>query len=302
MPIVYASTQADVSDGERRSSIFGGDFFVYGPRKSTLALCDYAREVTEQMLGFEPSWAQQRLTENEFLVLFKGALRNFSRRQAVVNLVASVVADLGCDPSQTYMSYPELTAITGQGFLPQGIGGPRHPHRDTWYAAPPSQLNWWISLYDTDASSSVAFHPRYWNWPVANSSIDFDFEQWEDAEGTSHAGEGSSLGQPRPLETVVLDPEIRIASPAGGLIMFSSAQLYSIVPNDSLNTYFATHFQTVNEADLIEGTGALNLDAEPRGTSLSRFVRCDDFSPISDELIAGAARRSGRPNPPPTEP
>src|ERR1700722_13726327 len=129
MPIVYASTENDISDGERRSSIFGGDFFVYGPRHSTLALCDYAREITEQMLGFEPSWAQQRMTETEFLVLFKGALRNFSRRQAVVDLVASVVTDLGCDPSQTYMSYPELTAITGQGFLAQGIGGPRHPHR-----------------------------------------------------------------------------------------------------------------------------------------------------------------------------
>jgi hypothetical protein len=298
MPIVYASSENDIPDGERRTSIFGGDFFVYGPRRSTLALCEYAREVTEQMLGFEPSWAQQRMTETEFLVLFKGALRNFSRRQAVVDLVASVVSDLGCDPSQTYMSYPELTAITGQGFLAQGIGGPRHPHRDTWYAAPPSQLNWWISLYDADASSSVAFHPRYWDWPVANSSIDFDFEQWEDADATCDTGT-ATLGQPRPLETVVLDPEIRIASPAGGLIMFSSAQLYSIVPNDSLNTYFATHFQTVNEADLIEGSGALNLDAEARGTSLSRFVRCDDFSPISAELIEGAARGT-RPDPPPT--
>lgn len=298
MPIVYASTQSEITDGERRSSVFAGDFFVYGPRPTTMALCDYARDAIEQMLGVEPSWAQQRMTETEFSILFKVALRNFSRRQAVMNLVTSIVSDLGCDPSETYMSYPELTAMTGQGFLAQGIGGPRHPHRDTWYAASPSQLHWWISLYDPDATSSVAFHPHYWDWPVINSSVDFDYQQWQDAELT-HAGPETGFGQPRPLETVVLSPDIRIASPAGGLIMFSSAQLHSVVPNDSLRTYFATHFQTVNEADLLRGAGALNLDAEPRGSSLSSLVRCDDLSPISPDIIERAGRRSARPTSPP---
>jgi hypothetical protein len=54
MPIVYASTESDLTDGDRRSSIFDGDFFVYGPRESTRALCDYARDTLEQMLGVEP--------------------------------------------------------------------------------------------------------------------------------------------------------------------------------------------------------------------------------------------------------
>jgi hypothetical protein len=297
VPIVYASNQSEPSDAERRSSVFDGDFFVYGPRPTTMALRDFARDSIEQMLGAEPSWAQQRMTETEFSVLFKVALRNFSRRQAVMSLMASIVSDFGCDPSTTYMSCPELTAITGQGFLAQGIGGPRHPHRDTWYAASPSQLHWWISLYDHDGTSSVAFHPRYWDWPVANSSVDFDYQKWQDGEFTPEAGPGTGLSHPRPLEAVVLSPEIRIASPAGGLIIFSSAQLYSIVPNDSLHTYFATHFQTVNERDLLEGAGALNLDAEPHGSSLSSFLRCDDLSPISPEIIERAALQGARPSP-----
>jgi hypothetical protein len=299
MPIVYATPESDFTDDERRSSVFTGDFFVYSPRPTTLALCDYAREILEQMLGFEPWWAQQRMSEHEFLTLFRVALRNFSRREAAMKLVSSLLLDLGCEGNQTYLSSPELTAITGQGFLAHGIGGPRHPHRDTWFAASTSQLHWWISLYDDDATSSIAFHPRYWDWPIENSSVDFDYELWQSAQLTGEVRPEATVGQPRPLETVALDPEIRIATPPGGLIMFSSAQLYSILPNDSLKTHFAIHFQTVNETDLIKGIGAANIDAEARGTSLASFVKCDDLSPIWPELIQNARRRRPQPSPRP---
>jgi len=296
MPIVYASKDAEFSDDERRSSVFNGDFFVYHPRPSTVALRDYARDVIEQMLGVEPSWAQQRMSETEFSVLFNVALRNFSRSHLVLELVSALVSDLGCDPSATYISRPELTAITGQGFLAHGLNGRRHPHRDTWFAASPSQLNWWTSLYDMDATSSVAFHPRYWDWPVLNSSVDFEYQQRPETEPRPSDLGVSPLGQPRPLETVVLSPELRIAAPAGGLVVFSSAQLHSIVPNDSLQTSFAVHFQTVNEIDLLAGVGAANLDAEPRGSSLSDFVRCDDLSAISAEIMGRAQRQLTRPD------
>jgi len=297
MPIVYASAEPEISDHERRLAIFGGDFFVYGARETTLSLCDRARDVIEQMLGADPSLAQQRMSATEFSILFKGAVRNFSRRKTVINLVGAIVSDLGCDLARTFMTYPKLSAITGQGFLDEEVAGPRHPHRDTWYAASPSQLHWWVSLYDHDAVSSVAFHPRYWDWPVVNSSVEFDYDQWHEDKLTGTFPNQSPLAQPRPLETVVLSPEIRIASPAGGLMMFSAAQLRSIVPNDSLRTFFAVNFTTVNEADLLQGTGALNLDAQPRGSSLSNFVRCSDLSPMPPSVIERAVAQSARPTP-----
>ena len=298
MPIIYASTEQEITENERRSSVFDGDFFVYGPRPTTLALSNYAASAIEQMLGAVPPSAQQRMSEAEFSILFNVALRNFKHRRSVMELVSSLVSDFGCEPTETYLSYPEITAIPGQGFLAQGFGAPRHPHRDTWFAASPSQLHWWISLYELEGMSSIAFHPRYWDWPVANSSVDFQYQQWkEDAEFASDAALGVAWNQPRPLEAVTLDPEIRIATTAGGLIMFSAAQLYSIVPNDSLKTYFATHFQTVNEIDLLRGAGALNLDARPRGTSLSKLMRCSDLRPISPDIVQRAMERSSRPLP-----
>ncbi|MGH9006690.1 MAG: hypothetical protein ACRDV6_03085 [Acidimicrobiales bacterium] len=295
MPVIYASTDVDSSDAERRAAIFEGDFFVYGPRPNTAALCDFSRDTIEQMLGFQPFWAQQRMSETEFATLFSGALRNFNRRRTALDLAAAVVRDLGCDPHTTYLSPPSLMAMAGQGFLAQGFGGLRHPHRDTWYAASPSQVHWWMSLYDVDELSSLAFHPRYWDLPVVNSSGDYIYGADQELEG---AATPPALGAPRPLETIVLSPEIRIASAVGGLVMFSSAQLHSVVPNDTLKTYFAVHFQTVSEADLRRGVGAINLDGEARGSGLSSFLRCDDLSPFPDQLLGGQSERAREVNGP----
>jgi hypothetical protein len=287
VPIVYASLESELADDDRRASLFDGDLIVYGPRPSTLALADIAHMMIEQMLGTNPQWAQQRLSETEFSVLFNGAERNFSHRHMTMELVSRVAVDLGCDPETTFISRPSITAITGHGFLSHGLGVPQHPHRDTWFAAPPCQVNWLLPLYDLDTSSSIAFHPRYWNWPIPNSSGNFNYEEWQEATNRQRSsGVGMDpLSQPRPLDTIVLTPDLRIACPAGGVVLSSVAQFRSTVPNDSLITYFTAHFQTVNRADLLTGSGPSNVDARATGTSLSTFVRCDDFTPIPDELV-----------------
>ena len=284
MPIVHALTDEEVSDRDRRLFLFAGDVFVYSPRPTTLSFCGAARDVIEQMLGPDPIWAQQRMSETEFAVLFKAAARGF--RHIVTDLAGSIVTDFGCDPATTFFGSPSIAATTGRGFIAHGLGIPQHPHRDTWYAASPCQLNWWIPLYDLDASASFAFHPQYWDLPILNSSSDFDYEEWYDA---NRSGQGlvmtEPLAQPRPLDPIDLTPEIRISCPAGGVILSSVAQLYSTVPNETQKTHFSVHFQTVSQADLETGAGPSNLDAEPQGTALGNFVRCSDLSPIPEELV-----------------
>jgi hypothetical protein len=278
--------EEELPDDARRASLFDGNLIVYGPRQATLALADLAHSVIEQMLGANPHWAQQRMSETEFSVLFQGAERNFNRRPAALELVSQVVVALHGNAETTYISPPSLTAVTGHGFLPHGLGDAQHPHRDTWFAAPRCQVNWWIPLYDLDTSSTIAFHPRYWDWPVPNSSSDFDYDKWQSDGGRrSPTARLDPFAQPRPLDTIVLTPDLRIACPAGGVVLSSVAQLRSTVPNDSLITHFSAHFQTVSQADLISGAGPSNLDAEARGSSLSTFVRCSDLAPISPELV-----------------
>ncbi|HEY7419191.1 MAG TPA: hypothetical protein VH593_28670, partial [Ktedonobacteraceae bacterium] len=55
-------------------------------------------------------------------------------------------------------------------YLRSGIAYPLHPHRDTWYASPLCQQNWWLPIYDIDPQNCMAFSPRYWNQGVRNGS------------------------------------------------------------------------------------------------------------------------------------
>jgi hypothetical protein len=282
--IVYALTNAEVLDRDRRQSLFAGDLFVYGSRPSTRAFCAASRHIIEQMLGPEPAWAQQRMSETEFVGLFTAAALSLSH--IVAELASAIVTDFGCDPATTFVGAPSLVATTGRGFLAHGLGLPQHPHRDTWFAASPRQVNWWIPLYDLSSSVSFAFHTLHWETPVRNSSGDFNFEDWYETARMGHgAGGGNPLAQPRPLDPIDLTHVIRICCPDGGVILSSVAQLYSTVPNDTLRTHFSVHFQTASEDDLETGEGASDLDADTPGTSLANFVRCSDLSPIPRELV-----------------
>ena len=244
------------------------------------------------MLGDEPVWAQQRMTEIEFATLFKKAAERF--RSIVPDLVVDMVTDFGCDPDATFFGATSLTTTTGHGFMAHGIGVPQHPHRDTWYAASPSQLNWWVPLYELDSGTPLAFHPQYWDHPVKNNSEDFDYQEWYEAiESDQSFAATSPFAQPRSLDPIELTPDIRIACAAGGVVLSSVAHLSSTLPNESLQTHFSISFQTVNQDDLETGFGAANLDAAPQGTLLSSFVRCSDLSPVPGELIRRDLARRG---------
>lgn len=284
MTTVHSYVDDEVSDLERRSSVFTGDLYVYAPRSSSLALGTAVHGVVEQTLGADPVRAQARLTETEFTVLYRAAERGVAH--VAPALVAALVVDLGCDPAATYVSPPTLVVVPGAGFLAHGLGAPQHPHRDTWYAASPAQVNWSVPLYDLDAAAAVAFHPAYFGVPVTNSSGAFDYEEWIEARrsGRSH-GLAHPLTQPRPLQPIDLETEIRLRCPAGAVIVSSAAQLWSTVPNETLASRFSVRFQTVSQADLESGAGAPDPDAEAVGTPLGRFVRCGDGAPVPPDLV-----------------
>ena len=291
MTIIQALNDAEVSDWERRRLLFAGNLFVYGPQAGAGLIAVAAQDVLEEVLGPNAIWAQQRIGEVEFAGKFAAAARRLSH--ILPEVARALVTDFRCDPDTTYVGAPSVVATTGVGFIAHGLGVRQHPHRDTWYAAPTCQLNWWMPLYDLDASASFAFHPLYWDVPVHNSSSDFDYDTWlaESRVGHGDPSLADPLAQPRPLDPIELTPEIRVSCPAGGVVISSAAQLYSSVPNEASKTNFSLHFCSVNESDLITGRGAANLDAEASGSSLSSFVRCSNLAPLPHELVEHELRR-----------
>jgi hypothetical protein len=198
-----------------------------------------------------------------------------------------IVSDAGCDLEKTYIDVPRMRIATSHGYLTTGAAYAHHPHRDTWYSAPMAQLNWWMPIYPFESESSMAFHPRYWSNPVLNGSSNFNYYQWNAARKTAgQLVKTDTREQPKPLEEIELDPQVRIVVPVGGMIMFSAAQLHSTVPNTWGRTRYSIDFRTVHMDDVINNGGAENVDSDPQGTSLRDFMRGTDLQRMPDDVIA----------------
>ena len=196
---------------------------------------------------------------------------------------------MGCDSEQTYFDVPRLRSSTSDGYLTTGIAYAWHPHRDTWYSAPPCQINWWLPVFELSPDNAMAFHPMYWNRAVANDSAGYNYYVWNKQH------RGAAVAQlikedPRPLpkatEPLSLEPQLRLVCPVGGLIAFSGAHMHSSVPNTSGKTRFSIDFRTVNIDDARALRGAPRSDERCTGTTMRDYMRCTDHERLPADVVA----------------
>ncbi len=281
--------ESPVHDDVRRQRVLDGQIFVFMPRPSSLALCEFARQMLEEAFApLDPREAQHALPVEQFVAIMVRVKPAFIHHPRSLALVGDLLGELRCDLERTYLDVPRLKAITHGGYLTAGIGYAYHPHRDTWYSAPFCQMNWWMPIYEIESESSMAFHPRYWTDPVRNGSAEFNYYEYN-SDGRKNAAQhikSDTRKQPKPEAPLELDPQFRLVCPPGGVLLFSGAQLHSTVPNVSGRTRFSIDFRSVHLDDLVAERGAPNIDSAAQGTSLRDFVRGTDRTRLPDEVIA----------------
>jgi Phytanoyl-CoA dioxygenase (PhyH) len=279
---------SDLNDDLRRAQLYHGRLFGFSPRKSTLALCDFARGMIEDAFhGRDPRTAQYSMPVEEFVSICAPLKPRFIHHPETLRLIRDIVEELRCCLDDTYIDVPRLRMVTHGGYLTSGVGYAHHPHRDTWYSAPMSQLNWWLPIYPFDAESGMAFHPRYWHQPVKNGSSQFNYYRWNE-DGRKNAAQHikqDTRVQPHAEEPLEVEPQFRLVCPPGGIILFSAAQMHSTVANTSGFTRYSIDFRTINLGDVVSMHGAPNIDSAPTGTSLRDFRRASDFAPISVDIV-----------------
>ncbi|MGV0026172.1 phytanoyl-CoA dioxygenase family protein [Phormidesmis priestleyi] len=278
-----------VSDSVRRQRLYEGQIFVFSPRPSTLALCQLAHDMLEAAFApLDPKTAQYDLLVEEYVAIVAPLKPQFIHHPSTKHLIRDVLVDLACDLDQTYLDVPRFRMVTSDSYLTSGVGYAHHPHRDTWYSAPMCQLNWWLPLYEIESESSMAFHPRYWSQAVENESSSFNYYEWN-KNGRKNASQhikSDTRKQPHATETIELDPQIRIVCPAGGIVLFSGAQMHSTVPNTSGVSRYSLDFRTAHFDEILSKGGALNIDSAPTGTSLRDFMRGSDFARLPEEIVS----------------
>lgn len=288
--------EAAVPDAERRARLYAGALFLYAPRPATEALCAFARELTAAAFApLDPERAQHELPVERFAAILAELKPRFIHHPESKRLIRAVLEAFGCDPDETYFDVPRLRSSTSHGYLTSGIAYAFHPHRDTWYSAPPCQLNWWLPVTELRDDNGLAFHPRYWTQPLRNGSREYDYAEWN---RTSRFSAAEQIGrdtrrQPKPEEAVDRACELRPLMPAGGALLFSAAQLHSSVENTSGTTRFSIDFRTVHRLDIERGVGAPNLDSACTGTALGDFLRASDLARLPEPLIRAHERGIG---------
>jgi hypothetical protein len=150
------------TDAERRAHAYRGDVLLLPPRQSTLALAAFARSVVEAAFSpRDPRLAHRELEVAEAVQVLMRLKPHFIHHPETWAMLRRIHLDLGCESDRTFQDVPRLRVAYPKDYLSSGIAYADHPHRDTWYSAPSWQLNWWMLLYDSEASQAMAFHPGY---------------------------------------------------------------------------------------------------------------------------------------------
>ncbi|QDT35906.1 phytanoyl-CoA dioxygenase family protein [Stratiformator vulcanicus] len=297
MNTVYFNATHD--DDRRRDGLYNGQLYVYTTTRHTRALRDFARDMCEQAFApHHPPEAQHHLPVEQYVEILKELKPKFIHHPTCKELIRGILADVGADLEQTHFDVPRLRTACAGDYLKSGLAYAFKPHRDTWYSPPQCQLNWWLPIYEVESENVMAFHPKYWTDPVSNSSEEFNYQDWNQNGRKAAVSQGKvdSRRQSEALETLELDPQVRVVTEPGGLLIFSAAHLHSTVPNTTNQTRFSIDFRTVDRRDLEAGRGAPNIDSKCSGTTIRDYLRGSDFSQLPSDLIARFDRETAPAN------
>ncbi|MFC4693778.1 hypothetical protein [Geodermatophilus arenarius] len=288
---------APYSDDTRREELFRGNLFVQSPSPGAEALVVHARSMIEEAFGdLDPRTAQDHMPVEDYAALLAELKPKFIHHPRSKECIQEMLVDFGADPRRTYFDVPRMRTSTSGGYLTSGIAYAFHAHRDTWYSAPMCQLNWWMPIYEVESDNVMAFHPRYWDEAVPNSSEEYDYYDWNETSRREAAKHVTSDTRKQPRATVPIDPDpqLRIIARPGAPMIFSAAQLHSSVENTTGRTRFSIDFRTVHLDDVVARRGAPNLDSACTGTTMGDYLQVGDLSHIPEDIIAAYDQETSR--------
>ncbi|MFA6211729.1 MAG: methyltransferase domain-containing protein [Candidatus Obscuribacterales bacterium] len=196
-------------------------------------------------------------------------------------LIHAVMSEHGFIPEANALDSARLRAVTDHGHE-NPLAAPAYTaHRDTWYANPQAQINWWIPLYDVSEGETFAFFPVYFDKPVANNSAAFDYGKWSENVGFQNtnvgsvgsAGTAAAAVYPSTTEEFSRDVVVPFAAKAGEIILFAASHLHQTCKNVSGRTRLSVDFRTVHVSDHEAGAGAPNVDNQSAGCALADYLR-----------------------------
>jgi hypothetical protein len=277
-------------DDERRQRLFTGDVIVLSQVPEVARFAAFARALVTAELGPEdPTRVHLRRSPAELAELLIDFKPRFIHHPESIAHVGLVTAAVGASPEHTYADVPRLRTAFPSGGLATGIAYAFQAHRDTWYAAPAQQINWWMPIWAAAENNAMEFYPRWFGKSIPNSSGGYNYYQangWRGRIG-DFSGAKDSRVHPAPLRALdAEEPRLCLVPPVGGIMLFSGDQLHATIPNTSALTRYSVDFRTVNSIDVQGRRGAPVGDVACAGTALRDFHRLSDGVGFSEADVA----------------
>ena len=233
----------------------------------------------------DPEHAHEFYSDEEIAGLLGAWKPRFIHHDRSRELVRAILVEAGLPPSQTFFDVPKPRTSFPVGHINTGIAFAFPWHRDTWYAAPKQQLNWWLPVYDVRENNAMKFDLEHFAKAVPNDSSTFDYYQANrDRLTAASQVKKDTRSRPRALDYVSRG-EIVVLPRPGSVLLFSGSSLHASIPNTSSLSRYSIDFRTIDRRDVESGAGAPLVDVECTGTALRDFVNIDTNERLPEDLV-----------------
>jgi hypothetical protein len=274
------------SDEERRRALYDGEIFLYDRLPSVERFVSFTRDLLQNAFApHDPERIHEVLSPAELASVLGTLKPAFTHHPESWKLMTGILAELGCDLADVHCDVPKLRTAYPVGHLTKGIAYAFPAHRDTWYAGPQAQINWWLPIFPLEADNAMAFYPRYFAKAIDNDSDRFNYYRRNlERSNAQQFVKEDPRAQPAATGLAADEAEIRVLPNTGGILIFSGSQLHGTVPNTSGRSRYSIDFRTVCKSDVEADRGAPALDVHCTGTALRDFRRASDRAPLGEEL------------------
>jgi hypothetical protein len=269
-----------------RSLIYQGDLVVFTTLSSVNMFVQFVRKQLQEVFApHDPRDAHEHYSPEELARILGVWKPRFIHHLRAKQLVREVIEEAGCSPDHSMFDLPKPRTSYPAGHLTTGIAFAFPWHRDTWYAAPPQQINWWFPVSEVSADNAMEFDPVSFARPVANDSAGFDYYQVNAARLTTAKQVGKEA-QSRPGARMHQPPDsLIVLPPPGSILLFSGAQLHASITNQSGVARYSVDFRTIDRRDVENGIGAPMADVACTGTALRDFVSVRNGTRLDEALV-----------------
>ncbi len=203
-------------------------------------------------------------------------------------LINEFLGEMRQNPSEYLFDVPRLRVVPPYHFLSAGVSYAYKPHRDTWYGAPPCQINTWMPVFSISPDQTMHFNTAYFQTPVSNTSCDWDLKDWIENQRSKAKSNVQKEARVHPVPTEELDTstEMRFGGRAGDMVVFSGTHIHGTVPNKGNDIRFSVDFRVFHLKDIEAGIGAPNADSGCKNVEygFKDYFHAEGFAPYSEDV------------------